>query len=96
MSWDPFFLLLKTLPTHNKHIFVRQKGWAYYGNSAYLGKRCLFWEGEDFEKKGHFPKITKFPKIRTPFLAARKCAYYEWAQNMFLFFEISRFFNESN
>ena len=33
-----------TVPTHNKHIFVKPKRYAYYGKSAYLGKKCLFWK----------------------------------------------------
>ena len=37
-----------TVPTLNKHIFVRPKMCAYYGKSAYLGKNSLFWEVEDF------------------------------------------------
>ena len=40
--------LIITLPTHNKHIFVRPKKCAYWGKSAYLGKECLFWEVENF------------------------------------------------
>ena len=37
-----------TVPIHNKRIFVRPERCAYYEKSAYLGKKCLFWEEEDF------------------------------------------------
>ena len=37
--------------THNKHIFVMPKRCAYFGNFAYLEKKCLFWEMNLFGEK---------------------------------------------
>ena len=49
MNGSPLqLLILPNVPTHNKHIFVRPKKCAYYGNSAYEGENCVFWEVKDF------------------------------------------------
>ena len=50
---------LITLPTHNKHIFVRSKKGAFYGKSAYLGKSAYFEKWRISHALHNFSKIIK-------------------------------------
>ena len=46
MSWDPFFLLLNTLPTQ-AHFRVAKRVCLSWEQCLH-GEKVLIWEGEDF------------------------------------------------